>query len=67
MKHLNLTFAVVAALVLALAVPAFASTDVSSSTSMSNDSNHPEIEAAHDADDVNEVEAAEVENEGADK
>lgn len=64
MRHLHLTFALVAALVLALTVPAFASPDVGPSTS-AIEASHPEVEAANDIEDVNETEASEVENEGA--
>lgn len=67
MKQLHLTFAIVAALVLALTVPAFASPGETgtSTPSIDSSSNHPEVEAANDVEDVNETEAAEVENEGA--
>ncbi len=66
MKQLHLTFALVAALVLALTVPAFANTPDTGTGTPSIEANHPEVEAANDIEDVNETEAAEVENEGAD-
>ncbi len=65
MKQLHLTFALVAALVLALTVPAFASPGETGTSTPSIETSHPEIEAANDVEDVNETEAAEVENEGA--
>jgi hypothetical protein len=67
MKQLHLTFAVVAALVLALTVPAFASPGETGTSTPSISESHPEVEAANDIEDVNETEASEVENEGTDK
>lgn len=55
------------ALLAALSVPAFASPETATSSSLSNETSHVEAEAEHDIENEVENEAAEIENEGADK
>lgn len=68
MKKL-ITSLMVVALLAVLSVPAFAVEDVGTSTSISNETSHIEVETEAENDMENEVEneAAEIENEGADK